>query len=618
MEKKRRTNKNEHFVSKRLHSEQRHKRVRRIIMSVVLVVVIAAISVAGWSYYNFQIKPYNQSVIRVNDVTFDMRYYINALEIFFGNVPSSFINEYSDYEDQEIEAFASYVEHQIIQNEIIRQGSLALGVRIEDSAIEAMLKESNMPVTDERIDLLMVQELVEKQVPSTQPQVHVQAMLLESENVAREAIARIQAGVLFEQVANSLSKIPDYKIINGDLGWVAGREADLTVDSTKFGDIILGANAGVLSDPVYDDTVSKSFGYWVMKVVDRNDATDTHSTEIRIKGILVGNEQEAYDLIDKLNAGADIDELAKEFSQLSGAADGGADLGWMSAIQDPGDFQVLFDLPLNEISAPISDNQSETKGGYWVFNVLEKDDNRALTAEQKNMLEDDLINRCYAELEKDPNYTVESLLTEEMRVFAINEVVLSQGEGSVFIRTNSLPVGEAGVNYFYQLEAYGNQKGNTWSVTEGNLPKGLSLDGSTGVISGTPEYAGFYSLTIQVDSGLYYWDHDFVMRVLLPISVSTSSLPDAEVGVGYSAILEVSGDITANTLYTWSIISGSLPEGLNLGEATGYISGTPAAAGTYDFTVQVDDGLAKATRTLSITVLSADEKSGTAYTGNSS
>ena len=123
------------------------------------------------------------------------------------------------------------------------------------------------------------------------------------------------------------------------------------------------------------------------------------------------------------------------------------------------------------------------------------------------------MNRCSAELEKDPNYNVESLLTEEMRVSAINEVVLAQGKGSVLIRTNSLPAGEVGVSYSQQLEAYGNQKGNTWSITEGSLPDGLSLDGSTGVISGTPEYAGGHSLTIEVNSGLHYWTQDFTMRV---------------------------------------------------------------------------------------------------------
>jgi len=600
MPKKQQNSKPERFVSKHQHSEQqRQKRVRKIVISVILVVIIAALSIGGWIYYKSQVKPYNQAAIRVNGVTFDLRYYINMFEVYYGNVSPASLYDYTDYGEQEIEQFAGYVEQQIVQNEIIKQGSLALGVQIERSAIKTKLKESNTPVTDERIDVLMTQELVEKQVPSTQPQVHVQAMLLENESVAQEAIARLQAGESFEQVANGLSKIPYSKIVNGDLGWVTTREADLIVDSTKFGDMVLGINSGVLSNPVYDDTVTKMFGYWVVKVVEKNDATDTTSASIHVQGILVGSEQEANDVIDKLNGGADIDELAKELSELSGTADSGAELGWMTETQDAGDFQVLFDLPLNEISTPIGDNQTETKGGYWVFNVLEKDDNRALTTDQKNMLVDDFMNRCSAELEKDPNYNVESLLTEEMRAFAINEAVLAQGEGSVFIRTNSLPTGEARVSYFHQLEAYGNQKGNTWSITEGNLPDGLSLDGSTGVISGAPKLAGVSSLTIKVDSGLHYWTQDFVVRVFLPISVSTNSLPDAQVGVDYSVTLEVFGD---STTYTWSIITGSLPDGLNLSETTGNIYGTPTTAGTYDFTIQVDDGLGKATQILSLSV----------------
>ncbi|OGN92286.1 MAG: hypothetical protein A2Z75_01570, partial [Chloroflexi bacterium RBG_13_50_10] len=472
---KQRNSKHERLGNKHQDSgQQRKKRASRLVILVISVILIAALGIGGWFYYNSQVKTYDQSAIRVNTTNFSLEYYINTMKVFYGNVTANALSDYSDYGEQEIEQFAGYVEQLIVRNEIIKQGSLALGVQIDRDIIKAKLKEAGTPVTDERIDILMAQELVENQVPSSQAQSHLQVMLFESERVAQEAIAKVQAGESFGQVANALSKLPYASIVDGDLGWVTAREADLTLGSTKLGNVALGANAGALSDVVYDDTVTKQFGYWVARVIEKQEVNDTTSA-IHVQGILVGSEQAAYNVIAELNAGVDMDELAKELSELPTAAESGAEMGWMVEGEVDSSFEVLFDMPLNEISAPIGNNLNQTKGGYWVFNVLEKDDNRELTNVQKNKLIDDLLERLSAELEKDPDYNVEVLLTEETRVLAINEAVLSQGEGSVIMRTSSLPFGEVGISYFSQLEVYGNQKGNTWSITDGSLMDGLSL-----------------------------------------------------------------------------------------------------------------------------------------------
>ncbi len=55
--------------------------------------------------------------------------------------------------------------------------------------------------------------------------------------------------------------------------------------------------------------------------------------------------------------------------------------------------------------------------------------------------------------------------------------------------------------------------------------------------------------------------------------------------------------------YTWSLVSGQLPPGLELSESPGRITGTPTEAGTFTFTVRVTDSRdATAERTFSITV----------------
>ena len=55
--------------------------------------------------------------------------------------------------------------------------------------------------------------------------------------------------------------------------------------------------------------------------------------------------------------------------------------------------------------------------------------------------------------------------------------------------------------------------------------------------------------------------------------------------------------------YTWSLVSGELPPGLELTESPGRITGTPTTAGTFTFTVRVTDSRgAFAERTFSITI----------------
>ena len=92
-----------------------------------------------------------------------------------------------------------------------------------------------------------------------------------------------------------------------------------------------------------------------------------------------------------------------------------------------------------------------------------------------------------------------------------------------------------------------------------------------------------------------------------PLTITTTSLPPGTVGIPYSATLAASGGTTP---YTWSLSSGSLPVGLTLNATTGSISGTPTAAGTSSFTVQVTDAAspaATASRSLSIVINAAPQ-----------
>ena len=70
--------------------------------------------------------------------------------------------------------------------------------------------------------------------------------------------------------------------------------------------------------------------------------------------------------------------------------------------------------------------------------------------------------------------------------------------------TTSLPAGSTGTAYSATLSAQAGNPPYTWSISAGSLPAGLSLNGSTGVISGTPSGSGTSSFTVKV-SGATGW-----------------------------------------------------------------------------------------------------------------
>ncbi len=92
------------------------------------------------------------------------------------------------------------------------------------------------------------------------------------------------------------------------------------------------------------------------------------------------------------------------------------------------------------------------------------------------------------------------------------------------------------------------------------------------------------------------------------LAIATSSMPDGNIGTDYSAFITANGG--QGTPYTFSVVSGSLPSGLNMATSYGVMStvasGRPPQAQPTTFTVQVSDGTGHtATRTLSITIGSA-------------
>jgi len=175
--------------------------------------------------------------------------------------------------------------------------------------------------------------------------------------------------------------------------------------------------------------------------------------------------------------------------------------------------------------------------------------------------------------------------------------------GTLTVTTATLANATVGTSYNQTLAATGGIGSKSWSLAAGALPAGLSLDATTGVISGTPTTAGTVNFTVMVTDSATPTAGTATKALSItvvaagaPLTVTTTSLANATVGTVYSQTLAATGG-TGST--SWSLAAGALPAGLGLNATTGAITGTPTTAGTVNFTVMVTDSATPTANTAS-------------------
>lgn len=170
----------------------------------------------------------------------------------------------------------------------------------------------------------------------------------------------------------------------------------------------------------------------------------------------------------------------------------------------------------------------------------------------------------------------------------------------------AFPSGQLNQPYASALVATGGLPPYLYSISAGNLPTGLTINAFTGAITGTPTAAGAFSYTGSVvDSNTTVATASCSINI--PATTPTLSLTCApgngQVNVSYNSALVGVGGVPS---YIYSILTGALPQGLTLNTSTGAITGSPTAAGTFNYTGKaVDSASTVATANCAITVLAA-------------
>ncbi|MFG5775617.1 putative Ig domain-containing protein [Comamonas sp. J-3] len=158
---------------------------------------------------------------------------------------------------------------------------------------------------------------------------------------------------------------------------------------------------------------------------------------------------------------------------------------------------------------------------------------------------------------------------------------------------------QLGEAYQLPLAASGGTGGYSYALTPASaaLPAGLSLNTSTGAITGTPTAAGSYPVTVQVtDSAGHTASLPLTITVVLAdvtVPTANQTLPAAVVGTPYNASIVATGGAGG---YGFSVSAGQLPAGLTLNPDTGAITGTPTQVESQGFSITIVDSTLKSAR----------------------
>ena len=396
--------------------EQQKKRQRLILMTGIFVIVSAfAIVIVGW--YLGQYKPLRETVIKVNDTEFTMDYYVEMLKI-----------EGSYNQTPDVSYVADSVLQNIPRNELIRQGALELGISVTDEEMKKVLKENDLPDKEVYRDLVRHQLLIERlldvhfdpQVPLFAEQRRVMAMMLESSPQALDVRSKLVRGDDFSELAEEMSLEPFSRNKGGDFGWVP-KTILLDMLPASIVDVIFEHDVGDLSRPIYDEEADKFVGYWLVKVLER----DEEEEEAHVLIMLLGSEGEALRIKSRLEAGAEWGSLAVENSQVKGVEENEGE--WLVS---PGEMNPLVDeyvynpdTEIGVISEPIRDETIITRGGYWLIEVLEEDTDRRIDTAYRDYLKEKALDEWVALVVDDEDNEIVNYLDAEKKSWAIEQAM---------------------------------------------------------------------------------------------------------------------------------------------------------------------------------------------------
>ena len=288
-----------------------------------------------------------------------------------------------------VSAFREQLRNQLMISRL-REREVDNRARISDTDVEQSIQsqQAGKPMASNQVDINLAMILIA--VPENSSEQEAADLKIK----AQQIVQRAKRGESFAALAQAFSQALDKGANGGEMGLrPADRYPSLFIDSTQ------NLNKGEVSDPVRSGA-----GFHILKVLDKkqSEMSNTLIVQTRARHILLRTGSELSEAAarnrlvtykQRVQAGTDFADLARQFSQDGSAAAGG-DLGWASPGQFVPEFEeVLTSLRPGQISDPLI-----SRFGAHLIQVMERREVPLSVREQREMVRTQLREKKIEEL----------------------------------------------------------------------------------------------------------------------------------------------------------------------------------------------------------------------------
>lgn len=200
-------------------------------------------------------------------------------------------------------------------------------------------------------------------------------------------------------------------------------------------------------------------------------------------------------------------------------------------------------------------------------------------------------------------------------------IVTNPGADTVTVTNPGNQASTVGTAASLPIQASDSASGQTLTYSAAGLPAGLTINSSSGLISGTPTTAGTGSVTVTASdttgaSGSASFSWTISGSSANTVTVANPTNQTTSYGASVNLAIGASDSASGQTL-TYS--ASGLPAGLSINRSTGVITGSPSAVGNSTVTVTATDSTSASgstSFTWAITKAGTSVNASTATTGH--